>query len=283
MSDACRLYGLEVAPLTLAEAVDMADAAVVNRTRLLVGVINAAKVVKLAQDRILRDSLLAADVLLADGQSIVWASRLLRRPLPERVAGIDLFEALLTLADRHHLRVYLLGARPEVLARVKEEIGRRWPHAQIVGSRDGYFTEEQSSDVAAEIARARADLLFLGMTTPKKEIFLGTYGGLLGVPVMHGVGGSFDVLAGLTRRAPQAWQRLGMEWAYRVLQEPGRLWRRYLTTNAAFLGMSAVELVHPHLPYPRPAALLAAASVERITIPAPRMEAPSWTAHSVDA
>jgi len=203
MTGTCRLYGLEVAPLTLSEAVELADEAVVTRTRLLVGVLNAAKVVKLAQDRVLRDSLLAADVLLADGQSIVWASRLLRHPLPERVAGIDLFEALLGLADQHRLRVYLLGARPEVLARVTAEIGRRWPGVRIAGSRDGYFDDEESSEVAADIVRARADLLFLGMTTPKKELFLGTYGGLLGVPVMHGVGGSFDVLAGITRRAPR--------------------------------------------------------------------------------
>ena len=122
----------------------------------------------------------------------------------------------------------------------------------IAGSRDGYFTEEESSAVAADIISARADLLFLGMTTPKKEIFLGRYGGVLGVPVMHGVGGSFDVLAGVTRRAPRLWQRLGLEWAYRVLQEPKRLWRRYLTTNVAFVGMSAAELVHPRRPYPRP-------------------------------
>ncbi|MGZ4452062.1 MAG: WecB/TagA/CpsF family glycosyltransferase [Nocardioides sp.] len=272
MSDGgCRLYGLELAPLTLDEAVELADDAVVTRTRLLIGVLNAAKVVKLSQDRVLRDSLLEADVLLADGQSIVWASRLLRRPLPERVAGIDLFEALLGLADRHRLRVYLLGARPDVLSAVEETIHRRWPAAQVVGSRDGYFAEEESSDVAADIVRSRADLLFLGMTTPKKEVFLGTYGHLLGVPVMHGVGGSFDILAGITRRAPEAWQRAGMEWAYRVLQEPGRLWQRYLTTNAAFLGMSAAELVHRRIPYPRPC--------DTVTpVPASTPNAPSWMA-----
>ena len=271
MSEPRRLFGLELAPLTLDEAVQLADVAVVNRTRLMVGVVNAAKVVKLARDHILRDSLLQADLLLADGQSIVWASRLLGRPLPERVAGIDLFEALLGLADQHHLRVYLLGARPDVLHGLRTAIWRRWPDVEIVGSRDGYFTEEESSGVAADIVRSRADLLFLGMTTPKKEVFLGTYGALLGVPVMHGVGGSFDVLAGVTRRAPRLWQRLGMEWAYRVLQEPHRLWRRYLTTNAAFLGMSAAELVHPHVPYPRPANTLTA------------LEEPTWTAHSTGA
>jgi len=272
-----RLYGLELAPLTLDEAVELADDAVVTRTRLLIGVLNAAKVVKLARDRVLRDSLLEADVLLADGQSIVWASRLLRRPLPERVAGIDLFEALLGLADRHRLRVYLLGATPEVLGRVRSEVGRRWPNAQIAGSRDGYFAEEDSPDIAAEIVRSRADLLFLGMTTPKKEVFLGTYGHLLGVPVMHGVGGSFDILAGLTRRAPEGWQHAGMEWAYRVIQEPSRLWRRYLTTNVAFVGLCATELVHPRIPYPR--------RCNTVTAVAPTEEPtwPTWSTSSTDA
>jgi N-acetylglucosaminyldiphosphoundecaprenol N-acetyl-beta-D-mannosaminyltransferase len=287
MSETRRLYGLDVAPVTLAETVHLAEEAVAHRTRLLVGVLNAAKVVKLSQDDVLRESLLEADVLLADGQSIVWASRLLRQPLPERVAGIDLFEALLGLADQRALRVYLLGARPEVLAEVRRAIWRRWPDVEIVGSRDGYFTEDESSAVAADIVRARPDLLFLGMTTPKKEIFLGRYGALLGVPVMHGVGGSFDVLAGVTRRAPRVWQRLGMEWAYRVLQEPRRLWRRYLTTNVAFLGMSAKELVHPRAAYPRPPQV----QPPQVQPPQPRPQsaAPTstkestWTARSTDA
>lgn len=252
MSGTRRLYGLELAPITLDEVVDRCHLAVLNRSRLLIGVLNAAKVVKLTHDSVLRESLLDADVLLADGQSVVWASRLLRQPLPERVAGIDLFEALLDLADTEHLRVYLLGARADVLARVRNQIQQRWPGVVLAGSRDGYFTEEESGAVAADIVRSRADLLFLGMTTPKKEIFLGRYAGLLGVPVMHGVGGSFDVLAGVTRRAPLVWQRLGLEWAYRVLQEPRRLWRRYLTTNLAFVAMTAGELVRPRSPYLKP-------------------------------
>lgn len=252
MPESRQLYGLGLAPLTLDEVVDRCHLTVLNRSRLLIGVVNAAKVVKLTHDRLLRDSLLDADLLLADGQSVVWASRLLRQPLPERVAGIDLFEALLALADTEGLRVYLLGARPDVLARVEEQIAERWPGVVLAGSRDGYFSDEDSSAVAADIVRSRADMLFLGMTTPKKEIFLSRYAPLLGVPVLHGVGGSFDVLAGVTRRAPQLWQRLGLEWAYRVLQEPRRLWRRYLTTNLAFIAMTAGELLRPRPAYPRP-------------------------------
>jgi N-acetylglucosaminyldiphosphoundecaprenol N-acetyl-beta-D-mannosaminyltransferase len=248
-----RLFGLDVAPLTLGDATRLADSAITERTRLLVGVLNAAKIVKLTQDRLLRESLLESDVLLADGQSVVWASHLLRQPLPERVAGIDLFEALLDLADRRHLRIYLLGARPDVLARLCDVIGHRWPGLVIAGSRDGYFTEDESDAVAADIVRAQPHMLFLGITTPKKEIFLARHRDDLGVPVLHGVGGSFDVFAGITSRAPLRWQHLGMEWAYRVRQEPRRLWRRYLTTNVAFLGLLARELAKPRPPYTRPA------------------------------
>jgi len=243
------LFGLPVAAVRLPEVIGLAETAVAGRTRLLVGVLNAAKVVKLHHDAFLRDSLLECDLLLADGQSVVWASRLLGRPLPERVAGIDLFERLLDLADRDRRRVFLLGARQEVLDQLVATVGHRWPDAIVAGARNGYFTEAESASVAGEVAASDADMLFLGMTTPKKEIFLGSYGESMGVPVLHGVGGSFDVLAGVTRRAPVRWQRMGMEWAYRLLQEPRRLWRRYLVTNTLFAWMLLRERIHPRRPY----------------------------------
>lgn len=230
-----QLFGLQVDALTIGQVLDLVRSSLESRERLLIGVVNAAKVINVRRDEFLRDSLLECDVLLADGQSVVWASRLLGQPLPERIAGIDLFELMLTLAHREGHSVYLLGARPEVLEKLVDQIQRRWPGLHVAGSRDGYFDASESADVAAKITHSGADMLFLGMTTPKKEIFLGTYGESLGVPVLHGVGGSFDVLAGLTRRAPLLWQRWGMEWAYRVLQEPRRLWKRYLTTNTLFL------------------------------------------------
>ncbi|WP_209020567.1 WecB/TagA/CpsF family glycosyltransferase [Nocardioides sp. 1609] len=246
------LYGLDVDALRLPEVVEIAARTIEEHGRLLVGVVNAAKIAKLRVDPVLRDSLLTADVLLADGQSVVWASRLLRRPLPERVAGIDLFEALLGLADERHLRVYLLGATPEVLDRLRLAVAERWPGAVLAGSADGYYRPEDADEVAERIAASHADLLFLGMTTPRKENFVAAYGGTLGVPVVHGVGGSFDILAGVTQRAPEAWQRAGLEWAYRVRQEPRRLWRRYLVTNTVFVGLTAAELVHRRSAYPRP-------------------------------
>ena len=239
------LFGLPIDPITLAEAIERCEGAIREHRPLVVGVVNAAKIVNLRSDAELRDSLLDCDMILPDGQSVVWASRLIGRPLPERVAGIDLFQGLLELADRQHYSIYLLGAKPEVVAALADSIGTRYPGAVIAGSRDGYFADAEGGEVAEAIATAMPDMLFLGMVSPKKEIFLGRYGHELGVSVLHGVGGSFDVMAGVTQRAPESWQRLGLEWAYRLKQEPRRLWRRYLRTNSRFILQVVIECFRP--------------------------------------
>jgi N-acetylglucosaminyldiphosphoundecaprenol N-acetyl-beta-D-mannosaminyltransferase len=239
------LFGLRLDALTMAQVVQRCESAIADRSRTLIGVVNAAKVVKLRADPALRDSLLECDVLVADGQSVVWASRLLGRPLPERVAGIDLFEQLLIVAAKKQMRVYLMGATQTVIDTLVDELPRRFPGLVLAGARDGYFPVEESAVVAKDIAESNADMLFLGMTSPKKEIFLGTYGDDLNVPVLHGVGGSFDIFAGLTKRAPVRWQRLGLEWLYRLLQEPRRLFKRYATTNSAFAWLTFRERIRP--------------------------------------
>ncbi|WP_198415155.1 WecB/TagA/CpsF family glycosyltransferase [Cryobacterium tagatosivorans] len=243
------LFGLEIDALAMDEVLVRARRAVLDHQRFLVGVVNAAKIVNMRKDEMLRDSLLEADVLLADGQSVVWASHLLGHPLPERIAGIDLFERLLEFADRQNQSVYFLGARPDVLGRLVEQVGTRFPGLRIAGARDGYFTPEQADDVARDIAASHADMLFLGITSPKKEIFLARFGDTLDVPILHGVGGSFDIMAGVTRRAPRTWQLLGCEWAFRLLQEPRRLLSRYFSTNTAFIALTVRERIHPTASY----------------------------------
>jgi N-acetylglucosaminyldiphosphoundecaprenol N-acetyl-beta-D-mannosaminyltransferase len=240
-----QLFGLSIDATTLGEALARCESAIRTRSRMLVGVVNAAKIVNLQKDSSLRDSVLECDMILADGQSVVWASNVLSRPLPERVAGIDLFEGLLDLADQKRYSVYLLGATREVVAALAETIRSRFPDAVIAGWRDGYFADEEAESVAEEITMTHPDMLFLGMVSPRKEIFLGRFGAALGVPVLHGVGGSFDVMAGVTQRAPESWQRLGFEWAYRLKQEPGRLWRRYLRTNTRFILQVIIERFRP--------------------------------------
>jgi N-acetylglucosaminyldiphosphoundecaprenol N-acetyl-beta-D-mannosaminyltransferase len=236
------LFGLKVDALTLDETVRRCISAAEAREPLEVGVINAAKVVKMRRDEELRAAVAGCDVIVADGQSVVWASKLLRAPLPERVAGIDLFQQLLVEAERKGLPVFFLGAKENVLAEMVRRMQTWYPKLKIAGSRNGYFTDDEAGAVADEVRASGASLLFLGMTSPKKEKFVATYGERTGAHVVHGVGGSFDVFAGVVRRAPRAWQKAGFEWLYRAAQEPRRLGGRYLSTNAKFIRLVVSEM-----------------------------------------
>jgi N-acetylglucosaminyldiphosphoundecaprenol N-acetyl-beta-D-mannosaminyltransferase len=240
------VLGVPIHAVTMKECVALCDEAIATREPITVGVVNAAKLVKMRGDRLLRDSVLGADLIIADGMAVVWASRILGQPLPMRVTGIDLFEGLLSLADRKKLSVYLLGAAKDVLDDLVDHVRRHYPGVKIVGQRDGYFAEDEAEQVAVDIAAARADMLFVGITTPKKEMFLDAWGSTLGVSVCHGVGGAFDVMTGKTRRAPVMFQSLGLEWLWRVVQEPARMWRRYLVTNSQFIGLVATEWGRTH-------------------------------------
>lgn len=195
--------------------------------------VNAANLVMAQDDPAYRADLAAADIVTADGQSVVWGARLFGIRVPERVTGIDLMEALLERAGRAGWSVYLLGARRSVVARLAERLTARG--ISVAGARDGYFAAEASEEVAAEVAASGAQLLFVGMPSPRKERFIIGAARPAGVPFSIGVGGSFDVLAGELRRAPRLLQRLGLEWAFRLLQEPRRLFRRYAVTNARYL------------------------------------------------
>lgn len=205
--------------------------------------INAAKLVTLHRDPKMREIVAGCELVNADGQAVVWASRLLGDPLPERVAGIDLMSTLLGLAERRGYRVFFLGARPEVLERAVERLRAQHPDLLVAGMRDGYFSAEEEAGVCDEIRASRADVLFVAMSSPRKEYFLGEHGTALDVPFVMGVGGSIDVIAGVTRRAPVTWQRLGLEWLYRLLQEPRRMFRRYAVTNARFIALVGREML----------------------------------------
>ncbi|WP_053850118.1 WecB/TagA/CpsF family glycosyltransferase [Streptomyces sp. NRRL B-24085] len=243
MNDRQSLFGIEVDPLTMDETVERCLAAVRDGRQLEIGVVNAAKLVNMRRDARLAEAVSGCDLVLADGQAVVWAGKVLRAPLPERVAGIDLFLRLLAEAESAGIPVYFLGAKEEVLEEMLRRVADRFPGLKVAGSRNGYFDDSQQEEIADGIARSGAQMLFLGMTSPKKEIFTAAHGARTGARVVHGVGGSFDILAGVTRRAPASWQRLGVEWLYRALQEPRRLGKRYLTTNTAFLLMTAREFI----------------------------------------
>ena len=245
--ESVNILGIDIRKLSMAQVVEYCDQSIQRRQPTVLGVVNAAKLVNCREDSELRKSVQESDVVLADGLPVVWLSRWMGDPLPERVAGIDIMHRLLELADRKHYAVYFLGAKSEVVQKVVDYTRIHHPGATIAGYRDGYFSSEKEADVAAEIQASRADMLFVAMTSPKKENFQRRYGAVMQVPICHGVGGSFDVVAGVTRRAPLWMQRRGLEWLYRVIQEPNRMWKRYLVTNTKFIGLSFVEIVRRRL------------------------------------
>ncbi|WP_026257865.1 WecB/TagA/CpsF family glycosyltransferase [Actinopolymorpha alba] len=199
--------------------------------------VNAANVVRAHDDPDYLALLERGDLIGSDGQPLVWAARMLGQPLPERIAGIDLMEQVLARASKVGWRIYLLGGREHVVKRLATRLIAEG--VQIVGYRDGYFNSGEKADVVTQIRQSEADVLFVGMPSPAKERFIVDGAGVAGVPVCIGVGGSFDVLAGELRRAPQYFQRLGLEWLYRMIQEPQRLFARYAITNTRFLALLA--------------------------------------------
>jgi N-acetylglucosaminyldiphosphoundecaprenol N-acetyl-beta-D-mannosaminyltransferase len=205
--------------------------------------VNAAKVVQWEGDSRMREFVRGSDVVSADGQAIVWAARLLGRPLPERVPGIDLMARLMAEAARRGLSVYLLGARQEVLGRAVARIEAMHPELRIAGSMHGYFGGEEVPGVIARIREAEPDILFVAMPSPMKENWLETHLAESGVPFGMGVGGSIDVLADEYRRAPEWMQRHGAEWLFRLAQDPRRMWRRYLIGNLKFGAILVREMV----------------------------------------
>jgi N-acetylglucosaminyldiphosphoundecaprenol N-acetyl-beta-D-mannosaminyltransferase len=237
------VLGCRIDPVDMEAAVSRCDAYVRERAHAQHMAVNAAKIVASRRHGGLRRLINDSEIVTADGQAVVWASRLLGDPLPMRVTGIDLMQHLLAVAERRGYRVFLLGARPEVLDAAVRRLQARHPRLAVAGWRDGYFAREEEPAVAAQIREARPDLLFVGMPTPRKEYFLARWNAELGVSFSMGVGGAIDVIAGQTRRAPVPVQRLGLEWAFRVAQEPRRLWRRYLVTNAVFVGLTVRDIV----------------------------------------
>ena len=206
-------------------------------------VINVDKIVKASRDPALRQIINDCDLINADGMPVVWASRLLGKPLKERVTGVDLFEALMARAAEKGWRVFLLGARDEVVSGVAHLYPARYPGLTLAGYRNGYWKPEDEDRVVAEIAATRPDILFVAISSPKKEAFLARYQAAMKVPFAMGVGGTFDVAVGLVKRAPVWMQNAGLEWFYRFLQEPRRMFRRYFIDDMAFVALFAREWV----------------------------------------
>jgi len=236
------VLGLDIHPLAIDQVIDAAEHHIEKKEPLLLGVVNVAKLVRARKDPRLRQSLCQSDLILADGLPIVWLCRLTGKPLPQRVPGIDIMTRLFETAARNNYSVYLLGARPQVIEAVVKVVRRKYPSLRIAGFHHGYFNQNQQQQVAEDIKNSGCDILFVAMSSPKKENFLAKYRAFMNVPLCHGVGGAFDILAGFKKRAPLWMQNCGMEWFYRLMQEPKRMWKRYLVTNSIFIILSLMEV-----------------------------------------
>jgi len=230
------LLSTRIDNLSMQETLFLVDAKIKAKESLHHSVVNAGKIVAMQSDVQLRESVNSADLINADGQAVIWASKLLGKPLKERVAGIDLMQNLVELAHKKNYKIYCLGAKEEVVSKVVSHYKEKYSPKIIAGYRNGYFTKEEEPKVAKEIAESGANILFVAINTPKKENFLYENRETLKVVnFIMGVGGSFDVVSGLVKRAPLWMQRSGLEWFYRLIQEPKRMWKRYLIGNSKFI------------------------------------------------
>ena len=198
--------------------------------------VNADKINMLNENERLKTIVNGCGIINADGASVVLASKYLKKPLPERVAGIDLMLDLVQLASREHYKVFLLGAKQEIVEKTKAVLLENNPGLEIVGIRNGYFKEENWREVAEEIRKSGAQLVFVGITSPLKEYIVENFQKEQHLNcVFMGVGGSFDVISGSIPRAPIWMQKCNLEWLFRVMQEPKRLFKRYFVGNWKFI------------------------------------------------
>lgn len=218
---------------TMQETVSFIESRIEQKQFLQHVVVNVAKIVNMQKDPVLAESVKACEVINIDGMGVVFGARFLGHDVPERVAGVDLFHELLAMSAKRDFPVFLLGATEDVVSKTAEVVKAQNPNLNIAGYNDGYFWDDEEA-VVTKIRESGAKLLFVAITSPKKENFINKWQDKLGVDFVMGVGGTFDVVAGKVKRAPQWMQKAGLEWLYRVIQEPGRMWKRYLVTNSKF-------------------------------------------------
>jgi N-acetylglucosaminyldiphosphoundecaprenol N-acetyl-beta-D-mannosaminyltransferase len=224
-----RVLNCPVHSLSFQEAIGVIEGFIASGRPHQIVPVNAAKLWRMERDARLRQIVESAALIVPE-KAIVMASRALGWPVEAHIGGITLLKRLLPVAAARGYRVYFLGARREVLERMIPRLQSEYPDLQIAGWRDGYFAASEEAAVAAEIRASRPDLLFVALGTPKQEYWIARNLAQLGVPAVMGVGGSFDVLSGLKKDAPEWVRALALEWLYRLAQDPRNLWKRYLIT-----------------------------------------------------
>jgi len=235
------IFGIRIHPLSKVDFLSIIESNMENGYQIVQSGINAASIVEIVNNEQFRMAIRNSNLVNVDGMSVVWALRFLGYRIPERVPCPDLAESILTLANSRHYSVFLLGAKEPCLLSCRKNLEARYPNLRIVGLHNGYFKDEDELKIVNMINKEKPDILLLGMPSPKKELFINKTKNLIYVKYCLGVGGFFDILSGSKKRAPVWMQRIGMEWFYRFIQEPRRMWKRYLIGNTLFIWLVIKE------------------------------------------
>lgn len=233
-----KIMNTYVNAVSMQQTIEYVEKIIAERKPVQHVVINASKINLIESDPKLAEIVNSCPLINADGASIVWAAKKLGIPVKERVTGCDLFQNLVAVAAKKGYKIFLFGAKEKVVSKVKEIYERKYPGIKIVGYRNGYFTEAEEPEIIEQMKDSDADMMFVAFSSPKKEYWINKYINELNIPFVMGVGGSFDIVAGVTDRAPKWWQDHGLEWLYRLIQEPHRMWKRYIIGNLKFVGLT---------------------------------------------
>ena len=225
MPEKVEILGVPVDAVTMAEAVSRVEGFIASREPHLIATANAEMLMRATHDQALRDILCSADMVTPDGAGTVWAAHHLGHAMPERVAGYDMAQELMRIAPQKGYRLYFFGSAPGVADKAKAKAESLYPGIEIVGTRNGFFTAADEPAIIEEIKAAHPDILLAALGVPKQEKWLAKHLGELGVPVAIGVGGTFDVMAGVMKRAPHWMQRAKLEWLFRGMMQPQRAGR----------------------------------------------------------
>ncbi|WP_372009286.1 WecB/TagA/CpsF family glycosyltransferase [Paenibacillus chitinolyticus] len=220
-----RIYGVPVSKMNMKDTVAYLTGAIESRIPHQIITANPIMIMSALEDPAYMEMMRRVELIVPDGAGLVWAAGYVGQPVAERVPGIDLIHELMRTGESRRWKVYLLGTTPDTIQAAAAKLARDYPLIDIVGFRDGYFGEAEDRQVVDSIRQLQPDILLVGRSSSTQEPWISKYKRDLDVPVIMGVGGSFDVLAGKLKRAPKIFQKLKLEWFYRLLQEPSRFGR----------------------------------------------------------
>lgn len=239
------ILGVQFNTIDLNEAVEACMGIIERDERGYPVPVNVNIIMMMRTEEAVRKYVESAKIIVADGLPLVWLSRLwYRTPLPQRVTGLALMEALIERAAMDGQPVYFLGATAAVMRALIERLGKRLPDLKVAGYSDGFFSEEEEPEKVSSISASGAKVLFVGMGVPRQEQFVMRNWKNLGVNLVLAGGGSFDVISGFKQRTPLSWSKIGLEWLYRLIQDPRRYFRRYLATFPKFLLIASLSSLH---------------------------------------